>query len=369
MSALRAIHQFVPWLEPGATGTHTVEVQRLLRDMGIESEIFTEKAVGPYESLGKRHTEYAGMGAKERKGDVVIYQMGIGSVVGDYLLQRSEPLALNYHNITPSEFFDAWEPGLGHGSAWGRKQLPELARRCDLGIAVSRFNEMDLQATGFRKTAVAPILIDLAELERQPDPAVEETLRAAKQAGGTDWLFVGRVAPNKAQHDIIKAFAAYRRHLDPKARLHFVGGSASPAYSEVLEDFADALGVKTAVDFAGPVSDAAKASYYNTADVFVCLSDHEGFCVPLLEAWHHDLPVVAFRAAAIPETVGDAALLLPTKSPTTVAMAANRIVTDKVVRDGLIAAGRARLATFSLPAARARFKEIVEHDLVPLARS
>lgn len=366
--ALVAIHQFVPWLEPGATGAHTIEVQRLLRDMGIASEIYAEKAVGPYAGRAHRHADYAGMGGKERKGDVLLYQMGIGSLVGDYLLQRPEPMALNFHNITPSEFFDAWEPGLGHGSAWGRKQLPELARRSQLGIGVSRYNERELQAVGFPRTVVAPILIDTADMDRQADPAVEARLRAAKEKGGADWLFVGRVAPNKAHHDLIKAFAAYRRHIDPRARLHLIGGEASPAYTEVLQELVEALGLTKAVDFAGSVDDGAKAAHYKCADVFVCLSDHEGFLVPLLEAWHYDVPVVAFAAAAVPETCGDdGALLLPTKGAATVAVAVDRVMTDRAVREGLVAGGRRRLATFSLDAARTRFREVIERDLAPLA--
>ena len=120
---------------------------------------------------------------------------------------------------------------------------------------------------------------------------------------------MGRVVPNKCQHDLVKAFAAYRAAYDPQARLHIVGGDASPRYRAAVADYARALGVADAVDLTGSVSPGALAAYYRTADVFVSLSEHEGFCVPLLEAMHHRVPIVAFAAAAVPETLRDAGVL------------------------------------------------------------
>ncbi|HVM39234.1 MAG TPA: glycosyltransferase, partial [Acidimicrobiia bacterium] len=160
----------------------------------------------------------------------------------------------------------------------------------------------------------------------------------------------------KAQHDVMLAFAAYRRLYDPSARLHFVGGGAVPRYLRALHELATRLGLGDAVQFAGSVSHAALAAHYAAADVFVCLSEHEGFCIPLLEAMHHDLPVVAFAAAAVPGTMGDGGLVLGDKTPPVVAAAVDRVMRDDALRDRLTTAGRARLAAFSLDRTTAAFE-------------
>ena len=134
------------------------------------------------------------------------------------------------------------------------------------------------------------------------------------------WLFVGRLAPNKAQHDIVKAFAAYRRFHNADARLHLVGGGREDAYAHTLRRFIHAAGLDDAVTLAGGVSSSELAAYYRAADVFVVCSEHEGFCVPLLEAMHHRVPIVAFAAAAVPETLGEAGLLFDIKDPCTIAV-------------------------------------------------
>jgi glycosyltransferase involved in cell wall biosynthesis len=148
-------------------------------------------------------------------------------------------------------------------------------------------------AAGYRATTVVPILLDPGEFDREVDAATLDRLRSATAAGGASWLFVGRVVPNKAQHDVVKAFAAYRRVFDPHARLRLVGGTSLPAYADAVARYVDALGLGGAVELTGPVDPGVLSAHYRAADVFVCLSDHEGFCVPILEAMHHDLPIVA----------------------------------------------------------------------------
>ncbi len=146
----------------------------------------------------------------------------------------------------------------------------------------------------------------------------------------------------------MKAFAAYRRAYDPHARLTLIGGSSSHSYLTALDAYVTSLGLDGAVRNLGSVPGGRLTAHYATADVFVCLSDHEGFCVPLLEAMAHGLPVVAYAAAAVPETLGGAGLLLPRKDPATVAAACHRVATDAALRQRFAAAGRARLAHFSL---------------------
>ena len=146
---------------------------------------------------------------------------------------------------------------------------------------------------------------------------------------------------------------------DRRARLHIVGGSSSHAYWSALERFVAAAGLAGAVDLAGSVSPGVLAARYRVADAFVCLSEHEGFCVPLLEAMHHEVPIVAHGSAAVPETLGRAGLVLDDRSPATVATAVHRVVGDEGLRATLAAAGRRRLADFALPATSARLADVV----------
>jgi glycosyltransferase involved in cell wall biosynthesis len=258
---VRAVHQFVPILEGGAVGAHTLQVQRLARDLGMESTIFASELAPGFEVLGELVDEYSG-----RRDDVLLYQAATGSAVADFLLELPQRLLVNYHNLTPARFFEGWEPDAVHSVTWGWSQVRKLATAADLGIGVSTFNERELRTAGFRETAVAPVLVDLEAFDRAVDHDALARLTEAKVGGGADLLFVGRLAPNKAQHDLIKALAAYRRLYDPKARLHLVGTSSSESYRTALVAYADALGLADAVEFTGSVSDGELAAHYRAAD-------------------------------------------------------------------------------------------------------
>jgi glycosyltransferase involved in cell wall biosynthesis len=330
------VHQFLPTLEPGAVGSHTLLARDVLRSAGHSCEIFAAEIHPALHHTGAQTTRNYRGGA-----DVLVYQMAIGSAVADLVLERDEPLVVNHHNLTPLRYFAGWEPVAAHGVAWGRAQLRELAERAAVGVAVSTYNELDLIEAGFTRTAVVPYLLDLSALT--PPPPERRTRTAA-----ATWLFVGRLAPNKAQHDVIKAFAAYRQFHDDAARLVLVGGGVDDAYGRTLHRFARALGLHDAVTFTGGVPGDGLAAAYSNADVFVVCSEHEGFCVPLLEAMHFKVPIVAFAAAAVPETLGEAGLLLAVKDPCTVAAAVHHTVSDEMLRRQLVATGAARVREFDV---------------------
>jgi glycosyltransferase involved in cell wall biosynthesis len=333
------VHQFVAMLEPGAVGSHTLLARDVLREAGHASEIFTDLV----------HEECANEGARalaDYRGDadVMVYQLAIGSPAADVVLARTEPLVLNYHTFTPPEMLEPWDHNAAGGAAWGQAQLAELAPRAKLGIAVSDFNRAELDASGCARTTVVPILLGAQTVASENAPAKETT-----------WLFVGRLAANKAQRDLIKALAVYRKLFDPNAKLVLVGGGVESAYGKALARFAEAIDVADAVTFTGPVGAAQLNSCYEAASVFVVASDHEGFCVPLVEAMRARVPIVAFGAAAIPETLGDAGLVLDAKDPFTFATAVRRVVADRAVRSQLERAGEQRAQTFELANVAPRF--------------
>jgi glycosyltransferase involved in cell wall biosynthesis len=356
---IAGLHQFVPTFEPGAVGSHVLELQKLARGLGWRSEIYTEHIDPEFAGRARFFRDYA---TEARSGDVSVYQMAIGSVVADFLLTRPEPLVLNHHNLTPIRYLNSWDPGATYGVTWGGAQLLQLAPRTALGIAVSHYNQAELDRAGYRHTTVVPVLVDLEALAAPKDPATDARMVRARRDGGVDWLFVGRISPNKCQHQVIKAFATYRQLYDPWARLWLVGGISSAAYAEALGRFIDSLGLARAVTIAGAVPPGALAAYYRHADVFVCLSEHEGFCIPLLEAMWHQVPIVALASSAVPETLGRAGILLPHRDgrqprPAMVAAAAHRAISDGPTHDHLVNAGLARAEAFSLEHTRSRFRE------------
>ncbi|MGH9023848.1 MAG: hypothetical protein ACRDV9_12245, partial [Acidimicrobiia bacterium] len=206
------IHQFVPSYVPrDAIGSHTRHAQAVLAELtGRPSRIYVGEARGvrpgevhPYRSFdGGRH-----------QGTLLLYQLSTGSPLAGFLAQRPEPKLVDYHNVTPSGFFAGWEPAVSVGLEAGRRQVGELADGCLLGLADSAYNQAELVELGYGRTAVAPIMIDPERAD--PDRRVTARLASAKSRGGSEWLFVGRIAPNKCQHDLVKALAVYRRLYDP----------------------------------------------------------------------------------------------------------------------------------------------------------
>ena len=208
---------------------------------------------------------------------------------------------------------------------------------------------------------MVPPFVDVATSD--PQPATSRDLGAARDDRPTTWLFVGKLLPHKAAHDLVRALAAYRRAYDPRARLVLVGGHPVASYAKAVRDYARSLGLADAVVMMGAASADDLAFAYATADVFVCLSEHEGFCFPLLEAMSNGLPVVAFAAGAVPDTLGNAGILLRDKSGPSVAAAAHRVVTDEALRARLVAEGHTRLRAFDLRRTKERFVDEIRGAL------
>jgi L-malate glycosyltransferase len=345
-----AVHQFVPMLHVGdAVGQHTMAVQALLRARGIESEIYVE--LEDPDTADRTHPAAAYPG-EASSGDVLVYQFATASDLAGWLADRSETLVVNYHNVTPPELFAPWDNELARHQVQAHFELARLADRAALGVAVSELNRADLVAAGFTATEVVPPVVGLLKAEPSGDGG-----RAREK--GARWLAVGRLAPNKAVEDTVAALLAYRIRHDPEAELLVVGKAALPAYSDALRRYVADLGLADAVHFAGKVDDQALAAAYATADVLVVTSEHEGFCLPVVEAMARDLPVVAYRQGALPEVLGEAGVLLETKDPVTLADAVHRVQVDERWRSGLVAAGRARLPALELADAGDRLVDLL----------
>jgi glycosyltransferase involved in cell wall biosynthesis len=346
VTAVTRIDQVIPTLASrDAIGGHVMQLRDLLRSRGYLSDIYYANATADRLDEGYPISR---IGDPPSAGRVLVYQLSIGSGVADIFRERPERKFVNYHNITPAGLLEAWIPAVGEEVRWGRAQLRDLAPVTEFAIADSGYNERELRTAGYRSTATVPLLIDPEDFTGSPDPGLAARLAGQRAAGGADLLFVGKVSPHKGQHDLVKALAAYRRLYDPQARLHIVGGAISEEYRDAVLRFADELGLADAVEMAGSVTHEELIAYYDACDVFLCLSNHEGFCVPLLESMYHRLPIISYDSTAVPETVQQAGLILPDKEPARVAAAIRRVVEDAHLRAELAAAAADRVDWFAL---------------------
>ena len=267
-----------------AIGTHALLQRDLLAELGATVRFVAQQPSPLDEAVTL-------VSAWRDPADVVILQHGIGSLVAEAVIDQQVPCVLNYHNITPASFVEPWNPDRVAGLRWGRTQIHQLAPLCQRALCPSQFNADELLAAGYADVRVVPVM------RRAPDPA-------ARAPSSTPLiLFVGRVTSNKRHEDAIAAFSLI---IDehPDARLVFVGSSASAEYHRSLEQFARVLGLSEQIDFVGSVSDDDLRAWYARASVFLCVSEHEGFCVPLVEAMSAGVPIVALRAAAVPDMTG-----------------------------------------------------------------
>lgn len=349
----RGVHQVCAGAVPrDAISHHLLESQRVFREMGLRSEILCEEGrIHPW--LADRVRPASDWDSVARPGDAAVLHYSIGSPAFGYVLDRCERSAMHYHNITPAELL--WEdaPMVAQACAEGRTELALLADRVAVAAADSGFNADELVALGYPPARVVGVM------RRALPPAH----RALAVDGRVRLLFVGRGVPNKAQHHLIAALAALRQ-AGTDAVLKLVGTwEGMEPYEERCRSLVSDLQLGDYVEFAGSVDDDGLARAYAESDCFVCLSDHEGYCVPLIEAMAASLPIVAFAAGAIPETVGSAGLLLDEKHPSLVAEAIVEVLQNPGLGSHIAAGRRAQLAYFSPEAVADRLRGFVG-DLV-----
>jgi glycosyltransferase involved in cell wall biosynthesis len=289
--------------------------------------------------------------------DVLLIHHSAGTPRLDELLALANPKLLLYHNVTPASWLWDHAPLVAVQCAIGREQLPRLVRAVDVAAADSEFNANELRSLGAARTDVIPLLVERDRLGA-PQPAGTRP-RNGSTGEGPLILFVGRLSPHKRQEELIRVFALYRRHRAPGARLALVGDPIAAGYALLLRRLADGLapGAVT-IESSLPVDELGDR--YRTADALLCLSEHEGFCIPVLEAFHFGVPVIARPAGAVPEVAGDAALLVEDRDPAVIAELLHLAVTDSELRAELRRRGQARLERFAPERVAERLRAAVE---------
>lgn len=317
---------------------------RMLERWGIEAEVVaTQVAPG---TKGVREQTRPTLGPD----DLLILHYTAYARAMDAALEGPQRTLLVYHNVTPPEFLWDWDADVAARCFVARERLRLYVGRVDAVATATAFNAADLAVAGFEGVHVVPALYEL-------DGSRLAEGDGAGRAATPEVVFVGRLTPNKRQDDLIRAFALYRRHRAPQARLRLIGGPLGCSWAVHLEHLAAVFDVPVEI---GPLPQPQLNEAYRRASAFVCLSEHEGFCLPLLEAFHFGVPVIAYRAGAVAETTGDAAALLDDKDLPTIAELIDLCTRDDGLRDEMIARGRRRLADFAPDRTEAGWRALIE---------
>lgn len=324
------IHQVLATLGYGdAIGHEVLGIQRVLRRAGFESDIFVQTADPRLEDQTR---DYRDLIQESRADNILIHHFSLGSRASRITYALPDRQILVYHNITPPEFFVDVHEQLAEQCFKGRRELGVYPARVDLAVGDSEFNRQELETFGFNPTGVLPVVPDFSHLDVDPNDFVAREF----DDSWTNLLFVGRIIPNKRIEDLLRYFHAYQRHFNPRSRLLLVGSYGGfDKYLATLHQLAARLGV-THVHFTGHVTDAELSAYYDVADVFLCASAHEGFCVPLVESFYKRVPVLAYAATAVPSTMDGAGVLFTTREPLEVAALVDAVLDDSRVYDAIL---------------------------------
>jgi glycosyltransferase involved in cell wall biosynthesis len=336
------IHQWVPAAHRGdAIGDSARRVRDMLRAMGHESDLFALTIDDDMRTEARPFSD-----AAARTADTTIFHFALPSPMTEPFGQLKGVRILQYHNITPAHFFAPYDPALFRLAALGRQELRTLVGRVDLALGDSAYNQQELDELGFGATGVMPIAVDTRRLTSAPArPSLEKILGD----GLTNFLFVGRIAPNKGVDDIIRLAEYYKRYVDAFYRFVFVGRyDVVPRYYAAVRALIDRFDMlDERFLFTGPVPDEELAACYRHASVYISLSEHEGFCVPLIESMAMDVPVLAYAAAAVPDTLGNAGIQFAPKNFEQAAELLGDLAYDRDLRSRVVAGQRRRLEDFS----------------------
>ncbi len=332
------IDQLVPAYHRGdAIGDEATYLRKFFLSQGFDSAIFR---LSSDRELEAESEDFASFPAPS-PGDITILHFALPSPLTSAFRGLRSKKVIIHHNVTSPGFFSGYSEEMVRIARLGREELGSLANAVDLALADSPFNARELAEFGFRKPQVFPLYVNFAKYEQPMNSFLHRLFRD----GRTNLLFVGRVAPNKKIEDLIKVTFYYKKFISPLVRLIVVGKTSSlPSYYRALVRLADDfLLTPEEIVFTGHLPDEEMFALFRAADVFLSMSEHEGFCLPLVESMIFDLPVVAYDTTAVPDTLDGAGLLLQRKDVDRVAELLERVVRDADLRQRIIRGQRDRL--------------------------
>ncbi len=324
------IHQVMATLGYGdAIGNEALGIRQVLRAQGYDSRIYVQTS---HPKVEDETEDYRDLIDDSHPDNILLHHFSLGSRASRLAFALPGRMILVYHNITPPEYFIGVNKTLVRECWIGRRELTAYRSRCDLALGDSEFNRRELETLGFPRTGVLPVVPSLAHIDRTPNAMLANEY----DDGRTNILFVGRTIPNKRLEDVIRFFQAYRLRYDRGARLLLVGAqSGFRDYVTSLRDLISTCRID-GVHLVGHVSNEELTALYDVADLFLSASEHEGFCVPLIEAFHKRIPVVAFAATAVPDTMDGGGVLYDRKDPRYVASIMHTVLSDEALQNQIL---------------------------------
>lgn len=324
-----------------AVGNDVLALRKAILKMGYATGIYAENIDA---RISPEYAENIGSIPVLDAEDVILYHLSTGTRLNYSLENYMGRKIIVYHNITPPEFFHGYNRNVFELCLDGLRGMSYLSEQAEYCLADSAFNKEQLLHAGYTcDIDVLPILIPFQDYEKEPDKKV---IKAYEKDDCVNLLFAGRIAPNKRQEDIIRIFYHYQNRYNKKSRLFLVGSyEGMERYYQRLKDYVNRLQLEQ-VYFTGHVSFEEILAYYNIADAFLCMSEHEGFCVPFVEAMYFKIPILAYDSSAISDTLGGSGFLTDTKDPLINAGILNRILEDSALRELILKKEAERLHDF-----------------------
>jgi L-malate glycosyltransferase len=344
------INQFLPTIAPrDAIGNEVFEIRKILTNWGYRSEIYAENI---HPSLkAKQFTNYS---QKASENNIALFHFSVGSDISYYVKNLPDKKIIRYHGITPPQYLTGTNQYLMELLRQGREQLLSFPSVTQLALANSRYTEIELQEMKFGSTAVLPLIINFEVYKK-----FNEDILLKYDDDYVNIIFTGRIIPQKRQDDLIKIFYYYQK-INPKSRLILIGNADNfERYYASLLDLIKRLHINNVI-FTGSIPTEALVAYYKLADIFLCMSEWETFCVPLVESMYFNVPIIANNATAIPQTLGDSGILVNKKEYCTIAEMINEIIEKKKLRDQIIEKEKTRLRAFERSVVEDIFKKYIE---------
>lgn len=352
------IFQLTPALSTGdAVSNDAIALEAVLRDMGYRDSMIYSPVIrgGIPDSIARDSSRNM---PKLSQDDICLYHLAIGGPVNQMFKELPCRKVVIFHNITPAKFFEKYDKNSADLCRQGLREAADLASVTERVIAISQFDAQDLRRLGYTcPIDVVPILIPFDDYRQKPTESI-----VSEKGKKTTFLFTGRVAPNKKQEDLILSFYYYKKYYNQNSRLVLAGSfDEASLYGQQLLAYRKSLGLSPEdVYFTGHIRFADILAWYRTADAFLCLSEHEGFCVPLVEAMYFRLPIIAYDSTAVGETMGSGGLLLKDKDPVLVAGVMDRVIRDQKLKETLIDKGQERLKDFDRKKITEQFTGIID---------
>ena len=346
------VDQILPTITPGdAVSNECLRMQEVLIANGYRSKIYAEIIDTRLKSRIINYRKYV-----DSKEKVLIFHYSIGSDISDFVRSLKCGKIMRYHNITPYQYFLSYNNQLVNLCKRGREDMSRMSNDFIKSIADSEFNKNELLNLGYKNVEVLPILINFNDYK---NITINKSLADAL-AGTKNIIFVGKIAPHKAQSDLIKIFYYYHNYINTKSRLILIGSyEGFEKYYQELLKLIKVLNLDNVV-LTGKIPFNDLISYYKCADLFLCASEHEGFCVPIIEAMYFDIPILAYKSTAVPFTLNKSGVIFKNKKKLyDIAEMVNLIMSDEKFKDNIIKKEREVLAGYNSADVERKFAEII----------